>query len=69
MGNLGLADFYLGIAREEIGALDGLSEPVTIGSDYYSGHFHHAAIASVFGAAAVDHGIDTAVGQEDPQRE
>lgn len=61
MGYLGLADFYLGIAKEAITALDGPSEPVMIGSDGYSKHFHHAVIGSVFGAVAVDHAIATVV--------
>lgn len=61
MSNLGLADFYLGVAKEAITALGGLSEPVVMGSDGHSKHFHHAVIGSVFGAVAVDHAITTVV--------
>ena len=56
-----LVEFYLSIAKEEIAALDRLSEPVSIGSSSYSGHFRHAAVASVFSAAAVEHAIATVV--------
>ena len=58
---MGLADFYLGVAKEAITALDELSEPVVMGSGGYSKHFHHAVIGSVFGAVAVEHAIATVV--------
>ncbi len=50
------ADFYLGIARQELNQLKHCVGAVVVGGKY-SKHFHHAVVSSIFSAFAVEYAL------------